>query len=54
LPAHSQSPAVNEAEVIFVAVAVVSETAEPEAMLELIYSPIFPAVALSFVVVPGN
>ena len=54
VPPTSQSPAVRDMDVIFAAVFVVRLIAEPEANVELIYSPIFPADALSLVVVPGN
>lgn len=51
-PVTSQLPAVRDIEVTFAGVAVVSETAEPLSMEELINSPTEPAAALSFVAVP--
>jgi hypothetical protein len=48
----SQSPAVRDIDVILAGVTVVRETADPEAIVELTYSPTLPAVALSFVTVP--
>nr|WKF58849.1 hypothetical protein HUO10_003350 [Paraburkholderia busanensis] len=48
-PQTSQSPAVSEIEAMFVDVAVVKETADPDAVT---YSPTLPAFALLFVVVP--
>ncbi len=50
VPVTSQSPAVNDLEVKFVTVLVNTEAGPP--VFER-YSPMFPAVALSFVVVPG-
>jgi len=51
-PETSQSPAVNEIEVIFDVVALVKETALADATVEDIYSPTRPAAAASFVFVP--
>jgi hypothetical protein len=48
----SQSPAVRDIDVILAGVTVVRETADPEAIVELTYSPTLPAVALLFVTVP--
>lgn len=52
LPLTSQSPAVSEMLVMFVAVALASATALPTNTVELISSPTLPACALSFVAVP--
>ncbi len=48
----SQSPAVSDIDVIFAAVTVVNDTAEPLVTVDEITSPTLPAAALSFVVVP--
>jgi hypothetical protein len=52
VPHTSQSPAVKEIDVTFAGVPEVNETAEPTRIVEEIYSPILPAFALLFVVVP--
>lgn len=49
----SQSPAVKLMDVMFFAVVLVSAVAEPDAITLSMYSPKFPAVALSLVAVPG-
>lgn len=51
-PQTSQSPAVSEIDVIVLDVFVTRDTALPDVMTELIYSPTLPAAALSLVVVP--
>src|SRR5579862_2831731 len=50
-PRQSQSPAVNETEVISAATVLVTETAVPVPVMN---SPTLPAAALSLVVVPGS
>ena len=54
LPHTSQSPAVSDILVTFLAVAVVHHPAEPEAILLVMNSPTLPAAALSFVPVPWS
>jgi hypothetical protein len=51
-PDTSQSPAVRDIEVIFVLTSVTSDTADDGGINDEIYSPTYPAAALSFVVVP--